>query len=292
MALFKSLTRSNVDENEIIKKVKNKKDSQPTLKLGKDSLLTIISNIKTTVESRLGKYKDKYHLINTKEELDKYIDKILENGICALDTETTGLNCFKDKIVGASLYTPGQKAIYIPLSHISYITNDLVSSNMGLNDFKSCLNRLSNESLKVIYHNAKFDYKMIYNNFGIKLPIYYDTLLTARALNQKESANLKYQYAKYIENSDEFSKFSDLFDNIPFQYVPINCGYIYASKDAEMTYQLYEYQSKILETQPKVKWLMENIEFPCIKATIELELNGVLIDQEYAKFLHNKYQKL
>ena len=292
MALFKSLSRNNVDENEVIKKVKNKKDSQPTLKLGKDSLLTIISNIKIIVENRLGKYKDKYRLVNTKEDLNKYIDKILENGICALDTETTGLNCFKDKVVGASLYTPGEKAIYIPIRHISYITNDLVSSNMPLDDFISCFKRLENESLKIIYHNAKFDYKMIYNNFGIKLPIYWDTLLTARALNQKESANLKYQHAKYVEDSNEFSKFSDLFDNIPFQYIPVNCGYIYGAKDAEMTFELYIYQDKILNTQPKVRWLMENIEFPCIKATIELELNGVLIDQEYAKSLHIKYQKL
>ena len=142
MALFSSLKRNNVDENEVINKVKNKKNSQPTLKLGKDSLLTVISNIKTTVESRLGKYKDKYKLINNKEDLDAYIDKILKNGICALDTETTGLNPFRDKIVGASLYTPGEKAIYIPLRHISYITNDLVSSNMPLDDFKSCLNTL------------------------------------------------------------------------------------------------------------------------------------------------------
>lgn len=292
MALFKSLTRSNVDENELINKVNNKKSSQTQLKLGKDSLLTVISNIKATVESRLGKYKERYRLVNTKEDLNQFIDKAIKNGICSLDTETTGKNTFRDKIVGASLYIPGEKAIYIPLRHISYITNELVAANMPLADFIECFKRFSEANTKLIYQNGKFDYKILYNDLKLKLNVYYDTQIAARALNCNEPANLKYQYAKYIEHSDEFSKFSDLFEGIPFQYVPISSGYIYAAKDAEMTYQLYEYQLKKLAQQPRVKWVLDNIEFPCIKATIELELNGVLIDKKYAAELHNKYQKL
>ena len=292
MALFSVPKRTTINENELLNKLKNTRNSEPSLKLGKDSLLTVINNIKITVESKLGKYKDRYILVNDEKTLNEYIDKILQNGICALDTETTGVNCFEDTLVGASLYTLGQKAIYIPLGHISYITRESSNSNMPLDAFKRCLNRLSDKSLKIIYHNAKFDYKMIYKNLGIKLPIYYDTMLSARALNQNESAGLKYQYAKYVEHSDEFAKFSDLFDNIPFQFIPIQSGYIYAAKDAEMTYKLYEYQMKVLQEQPRVKWLLFNIEFPCIMATIELELNGVLIDQEYARKLKEKYQAL
>lgn len=292
MALFSSPKRNNVDEKELLKKVKNSKKSQPTLKLGKDSLLTVITNMKATVESRLGKYKEKYRLVNTKEELDAYIDIILKNGFCSLDTETTGVNRYRDKLVGASLHTFGQKAIYIPFRHISYITNELVSNNIPIEDAISCFKRLCVPNLTIVYQNGPFDFEMMHNDFKIDLPVSYDTLLVSRALNQNEDAGLKYRHAKYVEQSDEFSKFSDLFDNIPFQYVPISCAYIYGAKDAEMTTELYQYQMKVLETQPRVKWMLENIEFPCIKATIELELNGVLIDQKYADFLHNKYQKL
>ena len=36
--------------------------------------------------------------------------KCIENGICAIDTETMGLNPMLDDIVGFSLYTPGEKS--------------------------------------------------------------------------------------------------------------------------------------------------------------------------------------
>lgn len=292
MPLLNIPKRNNVDEKEVIKKAKSTKESTTTIKLGKDSLLSAISNMKVVVESRLGKYKNDYLLVNDKETLSKYIDEILKNKICALDTETTGLNCFKDKIVGASLYTPGQKAIYIPLRHISYITNELISGNMSITDFKVLFKRLEDESVKIIYQEGKFDFKMLFKDLGIDLPVSYDTLLASRALNQVEDADLKFRYAKYVESSDEFNRFSSLFGNIPFQYIPLQCAYIYGAKDAEMTFKLYQYQMKELEKQPRVKWMLENIEFPCIKATIALELNGVLIDQEYAKKLKEKYQTL
>lgn len=292
MALFSTPKRTNVDENELLKKVKNSKKSQPTLKLGKDSLLTVINNIKNVVESRLGKYKDRYRLVNTKEELDAYIDKIIAKGFCSLDTETTGVNPYRDKLVGASLHTPGEKAIYIPIRHISYITNEPVSSNIPIEDFIACFKRLSDNGVKVIYQNGKFDFKFMFNDFGLSIPVWWDTLLVSRALNQKEPAGLKERHAKYVEHSDEFSKFGDLFSNIPFQYIPVNYAYIYGAKDAEMTTELFQYQMKELETQPRVKWMLENIEFPCVKATIALEQNGVLIDKKYAQDLHVKYQKL
>ena len=241
MPLLNIPKRNNVDEKEIIKKTKSTKESTTTIKLGKDSLLSAISNMKAEVESRLGKYKDNYVLVNDKETLKKYIDKILENKICALDTETTGLNCFRDKVVGASFYTPGEKAMYIPLRHISYMSNELLSGNMSITDFKAEISRLENSNVKIIYQNARFDFKMVLNDLQVALPISYDTLLASRALNQMEDADLKFRYAKYVESSDEFNRFSSLFGNIPFQYIPLQCAYIYSAKDAEMTYKLYLY---------------------------------------------------
>lgn len=289
MSLFSLPKRNTVNEKELVNKVNSSKKSELTIKLGKDSLLTVITNIKNSVETKLSKYKDRYRLVTDKEELNKYIDKILENGSCALDTETTGKNCFQNKIVGASLYTPGEQAIYIPVRHISYITGDLISNNIPLNDFKEAIKRLEDKDLKIIYQNGKFDYKMILKDLDCDLPLYWDTMIAARALNQLESAGLKYQYAKYIENSDEFAKFGELFGNIPFQYIPVNSAYIYGAKDAEMTYELYLNQLERLKNQPRVLKLLLEIEMPIVKAVAETELTGVEIDQEYAKELSIKY---
>lgn len=57
--------------------------------------------------------------MDTQEYFD-YINVCVENGIVAIDTETTGLDPISDKIVGMSLYTPDKDPVYIPLHHISY----------------------------------------------------------------------------------------------------------------------------------------------------------------------------
>lgn len=291
MSLFELPKRTNNDKD-LIKKVKNSKPMEPQLKLGKDSLLTAITNIKVLVESKLGKYKDRYKILISDEDIKLYIDKCIENGICSLDTETTGLNPLVDKIVSIQLKTPGMQSIYIPLRHISYI-NQEKAANQANEDFViSQIKRLAENNVKIIYTNAKFDWKMILENWDIDLPIYWDTMLVSKLLDNTESAALKYQYAKYIEHSDEYAKFSELFDTIPIQYVPISTAYIYGAKDPEMTFELYEFQLKALEDKSKVKWVAENIEFPCIKATAMMELNGVLLDFPYIEKLKEKYNKL
>lgn len=289
MALF-NLPERNKDEKKLIDKVKSSQPAQVQLKLGKNSLLQSITNIKTVVETNLGKYRDRYELLINEEEISKYIDKCLENGIVSLDTETTGLDCLSDTIVSVQLFTPNEKAIYIPINHISYIDQNKSNNQADEKVVAQQLERL--KDCKIIYHNAKFDWKMIKTNYGIDLPIFYDTMLVSKLLNPSESANLKYQWATYVDGSSEYNKFSELFEGVPIQFVPINTAYLYGAKDAEMTFDLYQYQLKQLEDKQRLKWVAENIEFPCIKATGQMELNGVLLDFNYVEKLKEKYNKL
>lgn len=290
MALF-NLPKRSLDEKQVIKQTQNKKKSQIKIS-GKGTLLDKIQNIKNVVEGVLGKEKDKFNLVKDYEELTKYIDKCIENGICAFDTETTGLDCFLDKLVGFSLYTPGTKAIYVPINHISYIDDNLLSNQITYEQAKEQLSRL--KETKIIYHNAKFDYKMCFVQLGIDLPVYYDSFIVARLFDQKGSARLKDLYNKYITQEDEKNRFTDLFDDVPFQYIPINCAYIYAAGDAEKTYKLYEYQMEqlALKSSGRLKEVAFNIEFPIIKVIAEMELNGIEIDVNYANQLHEKYTQL
>lgn len=69
-----------------------------------------IANIKEDVERNLGEYKEKYYCIRNINDLEDYIDKCIKNGVCVIDTETTGLNPMLDDIVGFSLYTPRRKS--------------------------------------------------------------------------------------------------------------------------------------------------------------------------------------
>lgn len=279
-----------------------KKPAKQAIKAG-SSLLERITNITTLVNQKLGEYKDKYICIRDANELEEYISKCIENNICSIDTETTGLNPMLDDIVGFSIYTKGKKAAYIPISHINYISNEKIDNQIPKDIIKEQLARLAHNNVKLIMFNAKFDIRVLRHQIGVYLTAYWDGYIAQKLLNENESENgLKYLHNKYILNGqkDAFS-FSDLFDKIPFNLIPIKTGYIYAARDAEVTFELYEYQAQFLEPFSQkcidkdlveVANLYRNIEIPLINVVADMEDTGIKIDIDYLKQLSEKYNKL
>lgn len=293
-----SRTNKGVDKS-VVNKSTNKKSAPIIVKGG--GLIEKISSINALVESKLGKYKDDYIVITDIQDLISYIDAAAKTGIIAIDTETTGLDPISDKIVGMSIYTPGKRAAYIPIHHISYITGMEVEGQLCEKEIAIELIRMQDYNVKVIMYNAKFDLRVIKNGLGVKLNCYFDCHLAAMCLNENEPHGLKTLHSKYVLDGkeDEFS-FGKLFDGITFDYVPIKTGYIYAARDAVDTYELYEWQLPYLtESNPlcteyglehvsKVFW---DIEMPCIEVLAEMEDTGVDFDLDYAYELSEKYNK-
>lgn len=293
-----SRTTKGVDKS-VVNKSTNKKSAPIIVKGG--GLIEKISSINALVESKLGKYKDDYIVITDIQDLISYIDAAEKTGIIAIDTETTGLDPISDKIVGMSIYTPGKKAAYIPIHHISYITGMEVEGQLCEKEIAIELIRMQDYNVKVIMYNAKFDLRVIKNGLGVKLNCYFDCHLAAMCLNENEPHGLKTLHSKYVLDGkeDEFA-FGKLFDGITFDYVPIKTGYIYAARDAVDTYELYEWQLPYLtESNPlcieyglehvsKVFW---DIEMPCIEVLAEMEDTGVDFDLDYAYELSEKYNK-
>ena len=279
-----------------------KKPSKVVAKAGM-SLQERITRIKNSVEEHLGEYKDKYDCIRTEKELEDYISICIINGECALDTETMGLNPMLDDIVGFSLYTPAHKAVYIPINHIDYITNAKVSNQLSKEFCKKQLQRLKDNNVKLIMFNAKFDIRVLRHQIGVYLEAYWDGYLAQRLLNENEKENgLKALHNKYVlkGEKDAFA-FSDLFEKITFNLVPINSGYIYAARDAEVTYELYKYQEQFLDkTSQKcidkelteVADVFREIEMPLINVVADMEDNGIKLDLDYLHQLSQKYNKL
>ena len=225
-------------DNKILNK-SAKKAPKVVAKAGK-SLSERIANIKMSVEQNLGEYKDKYKCIRDVDELKEYIGKCIENGVAAIDTETTGLNPMLDKIVGFSLYTPNEKAVYVPINHIDYITNEIVSNQLAIEDTRMQLQALKNANVKLIMFNAKFDIRFIRHQIGVYLEAYWDGYIAQKLLNENElESGLKALHKKYVlKNQKDAFAFSELFEKITFDLIPINSGYIYAARDAEISYEL------------------------------------------------------
>lgn len=298
-----SVKRNIVNEQVILNKAEKAKATISPMtkqKAKAPNILQTINQVYENVSKYLGDKKDLYKLITSEEELSIYIDDCIKNGEYAIDTETTGLNYFVDKVVGFSLYTPGNLAVYIPVLHKSYITKAPLDNQVSVEACAKQLQRLVDAEAKSIFFNAKFDIRMIQHSFGVKIHPYFDGMIAARLLNENEPANgLKQLHKKYILRGQEDAfTFSELFSGIQFDLIPPNVGYLYAARDAEITYQLYEFQNKYLSPGHKeyeiremkqLSHLFWNIEMPCVEVLADMEDTGVLIDTEMAKVLHDRY---
>jgi DNA polymerase-1 len=297
-------SRSNKQSDKsAVKKSTNKKSSGIVIK-GGNSLLDKITGINALVESKIGKYKDDYiyYMADDESKFKEYIYNIKQLGDCSFDTETMGLNPITDQIVGFSLYSKGQKGLYVPLHHKSYITGMEVEGQIDTRIVTEQLQLLVDAGVKFKGYNAKFDRRVAQNWLSVTIPFWFDAHLAAMCLDENEPHGLKQLHSKYVlqGKEDEFS-FGKLFEGITFDLVPIKTGYIYAARDAVDTDELVDFQLPYLTTDNElciendlqgVANVFWNIEMPYLDVTAELEQNGVEIDTEYAETLSEKYHAI
>lgn len=185
------IKESNIKE--IKKKTESKKKikviNEKSLKSKSVSIEDKLVFINEEVLRILGVYKDNTQVIRNKDEFISYIDAAINNGIIAIDTETNNsldpLTCL---LMGPCIYTPGQKNAYIPIHHTD-LNDNLLPNQLTEEDVREQFSRLTNT--KIIMHNGKFDYKVIYCTCDIKLNCYWDTMIGSRILNENERAGLK-----------------------------------------------------------------------------------------------------
>ena len=283
---FNAKVASKLKDKEIADKIKKAKKSTPK----SNNIIDIIERIRQDVEKHLGEYKSQYQCIRSKEALIEYLEKANKYGELAIDTETDGLNPLTDKIIGLCLYFPGEPATYVPINHVDYFSEERLPNQLTEEEVKECLSILTTNN---IYHNGPFDIRVIKNQVGIRLSVWWDTLPAGSILNENEPHGLKVLHGKYISHTDE-KTFSDLFGKLPFRYVPIEYAYLYGAHDAIDTFELKDFQLKYLgnTNRPdmvKLNWLYRNIEIPMIDVIVDLEDNGVAVDRDYLQKLHDKY---
>ena len=254
-----------------------------------------LSAISDEVNRILGTYKENTQVIYSLDAFENYINESIKNGVIAVDTETNmSLDPLTCLLMGLCIYTPNQKNVYIPVNHVNPNTHEKLSNQITENQIKEQLQRLLDNDVKIIMHNGKFDYEVIKCTCDIELPIYWDTMIGARILNENERAGLKEQYITKIDSSIEKYSIDYLFEKIDYAVVDPSVFALYAATDAYMTYKLYLYQLREFSKPENEKLfnLFMNIEMPIVIVSAEMELTGICLDLEYSKRLSNKYHKL
>ena len=250
--------------------------------------------IETEVYKVLGRYKGFVKVIDNAVDLEDYIDKAISVGYLALDTETNNsLDPLTCKIMGLCLYIPNTKPVYVPINHCKPNTDILLENQVSESDVIRILGKLSDDNCKIIYHNGKFDIRVIYNTLGMYLPIWWDTMLAAQVLDENDRAGLKPQFKKYIDPTIGTYNIEKLFAGIPYAWVSPEIFALYSAIDAYDTFKLQQYQESLF-TAPGMEnnfKLFKEIEVPVTLIVAKMEDAGLDIDMEFVDKLNTKYHK-
>ncbi len=246
--------------------------------------------------------KKEYLLIQDEESLAQFVAKIEKTSHFAIDTETTGLNPFKDKIVGFSMAYEEGKACYVPLNHGFKKQNADLFSNLpatpkqiSLTTAKKYLKPLlENESILKIGHNIKFDMHFLAQIVGKEVNIspYEDTAVMSYVLDSSEHGHgmdeladlfLGYQTIKYEDVCGSGK------NKITFDDVELDKACEYAAEDADVTLRLYNLLKERLLKEKKLA-LYENFDRPLVGILQKMEQEGIMLDAQALASLDNEFE--
>lgn len=294
-----NLSREEVGMDDISKRLVHNKVCNVTVKRNKNKLENALAVIQELVKSGRLHAEGEVETIRTPERLKEYMDHCKQSGEYVLDVETTGLDIYNDILVGICLYTPGETSAYVPFNHTD-LQNVRVADQMSEEQVRDIvIPYLQDQELRCINHNIKFDNKKLAWDWKqIIVNIYWDTLIAGYVLNENEPHGLKPLYNKYILHGKGSSEdYGDLFEGIPFNYVPIEVATVYGANDGFKTYALYKFQAQYLrEDHPredfrKMYYVFREVEMPLIPLCTDMEMRGVEIREDFAKELSEDFNK-
>ncbi|MEL4431051.1 DNA polymerase I [Shewanella mangrovisoli] len=219
-----------------------------------------------------------YDTILTEAQLDKWIAKLKQAPLMAVDTETTSLDYMVAELVGLSFAVEAGKAAYLPLAH------DYVGAPAQL-DKQTTLEKLrpllEDAKIKKVGQNLKYDISVL-ANAGITLQgVVFDTMLESYVFNSVASRHdmdglaLKYLGHKNIAFEDIAGKGAK---QLTFNQIPLETAAPYAAEDADITLRLHQHLWPRLEKETELASVFTDIELPLIQILSDIERQGVFID--------------
>jgi DNA polymerase I-like protein with 3'-5' exonuclease and polymerase domains len=260
----------------------------------------------------------KYYTVQDGETLKLLHQHILDSDIIAVDTETTGLNPRKDKIVGWSVSGDEGVGFYLPtlvwnfdedrleLQTIMDESTEVISKNL----FKLLKGK------KLVFHNASFDVQFIKNYFGIDLlpDVWVDTGLLVHtvyeegafgygnpfglksiAIMNQEALGLDVEKAaneEQVELKESIKKNGGETTKVLFEIYKADLDILskYASADTDLTLRICNLYLEKLKEEGLEKFFFEEEVMPIYReVTVPMEAYGVDLDME---LLDNIYSSI
>jgi len=233
-----------------------------------------------------SKSKADYRCLDDPAKLEKVLEKVINKGEMALDTETTSLDPLKARLVGISFSFEEGKAFYVPVGHDE-------GKNLEIDDILKQMNKLFSSKIKIVGQNLKYDRQVLKNHGLILNKIDFDTMIAAYLLDPgRRSYNLdslvldKFNYNMvHIQELIGSGK-----NQIGFNEVEIEKAVPYACEDADFALRLKNVLSPEIG-KLKLSELFNDIEMPLVGVLGDMEERGVRIDVAFLKELSKQYGK-
>lgn len=203
-----------------------------------------------------------FTLVTDEAAVEPALQAISRYSTAGVDTETTGLDPFTSRVRLLQIATP-EHSFVIDLFEVRAL------EHAGLRDWLSSASQLK------IFHNAKFDLKMLLYHFGIEVRGVFDTLLASQLIGAGRNegghglaAVTDRHLGEIIDKSMQTSDWSGALSQNQQEY---------AAKDAALLLPLGEKLSARLDVLGLTE--VAKLECDCVLPVAAMELAGMAIDE-------------
>ena len=251
----------------------------------------------------------KYYTVQDSETLKLMFQHITDSKVIAVDTETSGLNPRKDKIVGWSISGDEGIGFYIPTLVWDFSKEELILQTIDGTSTETISKNLLKalKGKKLVFHNASFDCQFIKNYYGIDLieDIWVDTGLLVHtvyeegafgygnpfglksiAIMNQEALGLDVEEAankEQLELKESIKKNGGETTKVNFEIYKADMEILskYASADTDLTLRICNLYLDKLRDEGLEKFFFEEEVMPVYKeVTIPMESYGVDLDMD------------
>ena len=229
--------------------------------------------------------RSRYETLLTEADLNRWVEKLNQAKLFALDTETDNLDYMAANLVGISFALKNGEAAYLPLQ-LDYLgAPKTLEKATALALLKPVL---ENPAIQKVGQNFKYDLTIFARN-GIDVQgVAFDTMLESYVLNSTGRHNMDDLAKRYLGHQTiTFEEIAGKGKNqLTFNQIPLEKAAEYAAEDADVTMKLQQVLWEKLSKEPTLEKLFKEMELPLLGVLSRMERRGVLIDSD-ALFLQS-----
>lgn len=229
--------------------------------------------------------RSRYETLITESDLNRWVDKLNQAKLFALDTETDNLDYMAANLVGISFALENGEAAYLPLQLDYLSAPKTLEKTTALTLLKPIL---ENPAIQKVGQNFKYDLTIFARN-GIDVQgVAFDTMLESYVLNSTGRHNMDDLAKRYLGHQTiSFEEIAGKGKNqLTFNQIPLEQAAEYAAEDADVTMKLQQVLWEKLSKEPTLEKLFKEMELPLLGVLSRMERRGVLIDSD-ALFLQS-----